>query len=513
MLLGACSADSQSEASIIDDCSQGEGPLMLIQEPARGIAIREIEVNQGTRVVIGEGGEWLDREARPIGLIAGRDALLRIHYEVDPSWIARPIEARLTLEYPDGTLELLTATKQVEGDSTPDSLDGGFWFPLSAAAGQTAAEVAYRVELWDTGDELGDELPELAWANPAEGPLPIGFEAIPLEMKVVFVPIHYLPLDLTPKLDDAAIQELVDDLYEQNPTNSVTYEVRTPLDHVDELDDLATLLPSLSELKVADAAEANIYYHALVDVGGPTVGGQRGIGNIVGDGEGEGAMRVAATVYWAGDPSLAVETFTHELGHNQGLTHVMCPSADATGIEFGYPHENGWIGSWGAGVRRQSVFAPDQTFDYMSYCGPSWVSDWTWTKTLERIATLTAWDYQGNSGDGAGQTSILIGALQIDGSTHWWTAPGSIDPERVSGQDRVTFVTDEGQIVERWAQVDTLSDGETQWIKVELPAAFEHITTITHQRGEASVVIPTAAVVTELAVDPWQPTRAGYSAH
>ena len=28
----------------------------------------------------------------------------------------------------------------------------------------------------------------------------------------------------------------------------------------------------------------------------------------------------------------------------------------------------------------------------MSYCEPSWVSDWTWDKTFVRIETLSSWD-------------------------------------------------------------------------------------------------------------------------
>jgi hypothetical protein len=504
MLLAACSVDGAGGGGE-DFVGDSEGPdtSVLSQMPARGIEIREIEVNQASRVVIGEGGDWVDVEQRSLGLIASRDSLVRVHYRVAPGWIPHAIEARLTLEYPDGTQQVLSAIKQVEGDSTLDPLDGGFWFSLSAGAGQTEAQIEYRVELWETGDDVGETMPELAWANPDEGTRPIGFEAIPLELKVVLVPIHYLPADKTPMLDDAAIAELIDDLYEQNPTNSVVYDVRDPVDYASSINDISVLLPLLSELKTTDQADANVYYHALIDVGMPTIGGLRGIGNIVGDSEAEGAMRVAATVYWSADTSLAAETFTHEIGHNQGLVHVACPNTEADGIQSEFPHGDGLIGDWGAGVRRLQVFDPDVTFDYMSYCGPSWVSDWTWNQTRARIATLTAWDYEG--GTEPSDTWTLIGALQTDGTTHWWTAPGEVDPERVGGSDRVTFVTDEGEVVEQWAQVDTLSDGVTQWIKVELPIGFDRIAALTHQRGEAIVEIPIDAVVTRLAVDPWTP--------
>ncbi|MFV8755950.1 hypothetical protein ACNOYE_35815 [Nannocystaceae bacterium ST9] len=471
------------------------------QQPARGISITEIEINQGTRVAIGEGGEWLAEDERSLGLIASRDALLRVHYTVEPGWVARDIEARLQLEFLDGTSQTISMVATVEGDSRPDPLDGGFWFKLGAA--QTLAETAYRVELWETQDELGLDLPERDWANPAAGPMPIGFEAIPLEIKVVFVPIHYLPLATTAPSDDAALAPLIDALYEQNPTNLVLFDVREPID-VDSINDLGELLPAISELKVADEAAANVYYHALIDLGGPSLAGRQGIGNIVGPDPGEGASRVAASVYWLGNPLLAAETFNHEIGHNQGLSHVMCPNSEADGLEPDYPHVNGWIGNWGAAVIREQVFAPDEAFDYMSYCGPSWVSDWTWTKTRERIATLTAWDYQ-DADERAGQGWLLLGAVQADGRTRWWTAPGSIDPERTSADERVVFTSDEGERIERWARVDALAEGSTRWIQVELPLALDRVATIEHVHADELVEVPRASV-REVEVRPWTPS-------
>jgi hypothetical protein len=498
MLLAACTVDQEAGSAEFDESSDTTEPL--IQAPARGIAIREIEVNQGTRVVIGENGDWVDPEQRALGLIASRDSLLRVHYTVDPGWIPRDIEARLLLSHADGTSETLSVAQHVEGDSTPDSLEGGFWFALTAQ--QAAPQTEYRVELWELRETL-EELPELAWANPAAGPQPIGFEAVALEMKVVIVPIHYVPDDTTPELDDEVLAEFVDGLYEQNPTNRVLLDVREPVDFAEPLGDIAELLPLLSQLKVADQADPNTYYHALIDVGAPMFGGLRGIGNIVGPGEDEGPMRVAATVFWSANPSLAAETFTHEIGHNQGLQHVSCPNVEADGLEAGYPHPNGLIGNWGAGVRRLDVFGPEQAYDYMSYCGPSWVSDWTWIQTRERIATLSAWDLEADVRSSEG--SILIGALQADGSAQWWTAPGTIDPARASRSDRVSFVSDEGEVVEQWAKVDTLSDGTTKWVEVELPMPFDRIAAIHHQRGSITVEVPLEAVVTRLDVEPWTP--------
>jgi hypothetical protein len=60
--------------------------------------------------------------------------------------------------------------------------------------------------------------------------------------------------------------------------------------------------------------------------------------------------------------------------------------------------------------------------------------------------------------------------------------PGTIDPEHISGQDRFEFEVD-GQVLEGWAELDLLSDGQTEWIKVALPAELERISAISHVRA------------------------------
>lgn len=505
LAVGACAVDGE----VTEDESAGEqatetGAMEVELTRARGISIDEVEINQGTRIPIGFGGDWVDGSQRLGYLIASRDSLMRIHYSVDEDWVPREIEARLTLGSPDGTTQTLSQVKMVEGSSQPYSIDGTFWFGLVADVGQTVAGTSYQIELWETEPGAGGSLEEGLHTNPADGRQLIGFESVPMQIKVVLVPIEYN--GKVPNLSEEVQAQVVNNLYEQNPTTEILHEVHAPVPYTSQLNNLGSLLPLMSQLRAVEGAAPNVYYHALVDIGGASLGGVLGISQLASDSKADANSRVSATVLWSANPSIGADTFTHEAGHAQGLSHVACPNGGAAGPDLNYPHENGRIGNWGFGIRRFLMYDPDDAFDYMSYCGPSWVSDWTWNKTYKRIKTLTSWDFESNAGTEEPLPTLLIGAIYPDGSREWWTVPGAIDPEQVSGQDRFEFEID-GQIVEGWGELDVLSDGETQWVKVELPAAPEQLGAITHIRGdEVQSVDPQAIGSHHAIVSDWRPS-------
>jgi hypothetical protein len=486
----------------LDPSAEGGETGEFTATRARGISILEVEINQGTRVPIGVGSEWLDESERLAPLIASRDALMRVHFTVDEGWVPRQIEARLTLDFPDGSTASFSDLQKVEGDSDPGDLGSAFAFELAAAEGETVAEVRYTVELWET-QAGGEPFDEGAWVNPAGGPQPIGFEAAPMQLKTVLVPITYQ--DTTANLDEATTRLLIDALHEQNPTSEIIYAIHDPVTYEGQLIDLANLLPIIAELRSSENAEPNVYYHALIDVGGSSIGGLHGISGIANDSNGDSGNRVSATVLWSPNPSLAANTFTHETGHAQGLSHVACTNADAAETDGAYPYADGSIGNWGYGIVRAELFAPDETYDYMSYCAPSWVSVWTWNKIHERIRTLTAWDFEGASQGADPIAEVLVVAVSADGRRQWWTMPGTIDPARVDGRERIEIETAGGEVIAAQADVSTLSDGITRWLEVPLPSDSADVTQVRHVRGdEITDVVP--AAIEMPATSTWKPS-------
>lgn len=79
---------------------------------------------------------------------------------------------------------------------------------------------------------------------------------------------------------------------------------------------------------------------------------------------------------------LDIDTFAHELGHNMGLRHAPC--GGALNPDPNYPHEDGLIGVFGyetrPGITR--IVDPGEYWDLMTYCDPSWISDYHFVRAL-----------------------------------------------------------------------------------------------------------------------------------
>ena len=91
-------------------------------------------------------------------------------------------------------------------------------------------------------------------------------------------------------------------------------------------------------------------------------------------------------VGWPGSVSgLRGPTIAHELGHNMSLRHAPC--GGPPNVELIYPYLNGSIGSWGYDFLLGLPVSPTRP-DFMSYCGPEWVSDYSFNKALHFRETL-----------------------------------------------------------------------------------------------------------------------------
>jgi hypothetical protein len=79
---------------------------------------------------------------------------------------------------------------------------------------------------------------------------------------------------------------------------------------------------------------------------------------------------------------------SHEIGHALGRSHTQC-AITAGGADPNYPSypglPQGSIGEVGVDVRDVSALDPHSTFDFMSYCGPVWVSPYTYLALKDAV--------------------------------------------------------------------------------------------------------------------------------
>ena len=73
-------------------------------------------------------------------------------------------------------------------------------------------------------------------------------------------------------------------------------------------------------------------------------------------------------------------TVAHELGHNMSLRHAPCGGAG--GPDPAFPTRDGTIGVWGFNSADGSLVDPEAS-DLMSYCGPKWISDFSFSKAFD----------------------------------------------------------------------------------------------------------------------------------
>ena len=128
------------------------------------------------------------------------------------------------------------------------------------------------------------------------------------------------------------------------------------------------LLFWLSIARVVDGNRSDSLYYGLFPVGIP-IGGAAGCGGG-GAGVGSGANRDGMTM-------------AHELGHVLGLAHGPCGLGTGDMGDPGYPAYEPYdtvanraasIGEYGCDVTTGTVYPPGSTADFMSYCGPRWIS-------------------------------------------------------------------------------------------------------------------------------------------
>lgn len=136
-----------------------------------------------------------------------------------------------------------------------------------------------------------------------------------------------------------------------------------------------SLLAWMSLLRDNDGNRGDVVYFGLLPAGIPL--GVPGCGD-----EGLGAAAVGNE-----------QTFLHEIGHGYGFQHTPCGAAGDTDPNYPTyePYMSASIGEFGLDIRGGTIFDPQLTADYMSYCPPRWMSLYQHERLLEHPRLMPRW--------------------------------------------------------------------------------------------------------------------------
>jgi hypothetical protein len=393
---------------------------------ARDVRIREIAIYQAVKIALMQDGAPVVARNAPV--IVGKEGILRVFVETLPGFSPRELRAELSLVSINDAVQPITITQRVNQSSTDAELASTLNFDIPGES--VTEDLRYAVALREVGPATatGSVDPGARWPA-AEGEL---IELGPRSagpLRVMLIPYRYMAdgSQRLPAMDDAEIAEYGDFLRVYYPASQIEIEIHEPVDYTRAVGPQTgwnEWLDFHCALRAEEDPDPKVLYYGTI---APTEGWQSYGGGIVGispvPGPAGNYGRCSVGIGFPGGAG----TMAHELGHSLGLPHAPC------GTEGGpYPYAEAKIGSWGFGLVSRTLKDPNEFYDLMSYCDPSFISDYNYERLFERIRYLNL-QFDLRPEPTVRYARLLQhgdGRIELRGSMELDAAPGGPEDER-----------------------------------------------------------------------------------
>lgn len=374
----ALSCGSESESPSAGAGGTGAAATELVGAP--GVDVTEVAIYQAVERVL-----WTEAGAPPAGvpLVAGREALVRVHYRTSASYDGTPVTARLVLDDGKPPLEL-------EGTPFPvterDKLETSINFKIPAD--RVGDKLTYAVT-------LGQPAAGRTENSRARASGDVVVEGHASTMRVMLVPFAY-GADGSGRLPDtseAEVERYRQRLHALYPVSKVEVSVHSPIDWQGAISPTGKGWQEVGmrvyQLRQTENVPDDVYLYGVFL---PTqtlfefcaTGCMLGV-TLLNDSPpdvGNVGLRLALGV---GYPEHGPDTAAHELGHAHGRKHVNCgPGLDPKSIDALYPHSGNTIGDFGYDLTTGELRDPAVFSDFMGYCEKRWISGYNYSALFQR---------------------------------------------------------------------------------------------------------------------------------
>lgn len=399
--LASCSSDSGStpEGDGGTGTRPGEdggadGSTDAPEALAQDLILSEVDFFQPIKIQLSNTQGAITQHDIPI--IAGKEATLRLHFKTGSGFTSKRynFHARVT----DGTQVLgeFSENKLVGGSSQEENSFSTINFNLKPE--HVTATAKLQVSITD---------PELPHADPGSASSGARFPkdgsgyAFAAKttgaLKIVIVPVQYTynGNNFVPDTSPGAVRGYEEWMRRFYPASDVTIRVAAPVTWDAEIrpdgSGWSTFISAVVDYRKQSGAADDEYYYAVITPApsqaqycpnpqsSTCVAGQAS--DIVGPNDVD--MRAAGGLGYTEEINPFV--MAHEIGHVHGRRHA--PGCGAGGPDPSYPHANATIGQWAA--YQGNFITPTQATDIMSYCGPLYISDYTYAAFYDRIKLVS----------------------------------------------------------------------------------------------------------------------------